>query len=157
MKKDEKVTEKPINTDDIRSKILQTKDLKIEPIFIEEWDQQLYIRSMTGRERDVFLKGYLVEDPEDEGKVIQNNENYSAQVLVLTICADPEGKERVFKDGDVELLGEKSGKVISKLWLAAQKLSGLSTEEQGEQLKNSEGVQDKDSGLDNASNLDSQQ
>ena len=39
---------------DIRSQILQAEDLPSEPVEIPEWGVSVFVRSMSGRDRDLF-------------------------------------------------------------------------------------------------------
>ena len=112
---------------DIRSKILQTKDLPIEPVEIPEWDVTVYVRMMSARDRDMF-EGQML-DLSERGKRL---DNFRARLAVFC-CVDKDGK-RIFKDGDIASLGEKSGEALNRIFTAASQLNKM-TEESVEDIK----------------------
>jgi len=82
--------------------ILKAADSKIEKLEVPEWGGHIFLKNMTGGERDAF-------------------------VLVRCIC-DEEGNT-VFTKKDIDALGKKSAKALDRCFAAAQKLNGLSAED----------------------------
>lgn len=107
---------------DIRSKILKAEDLPSEPVDVKEWGETVYVRSMSGRDRDMFESQML--DLSEKGKRL---DNFRARLAVFC-CVDAEGK-RIFKDSDIAALGEKSGRALDKVFEVASRLNKMSEEE----------------------------
>lgn len=85
--------------------ILAAKDTKLKgPVAVPEWGGDVYLRTISGSERDQF------EDAYSEQKM----KAFRARFLVLTL-ADDSG-ERLFGDDEIESLGKKSSVVINRLF-----------------------------------------
>jgi hypothetical protein len=94
---------------------------EIETEEVEVGAGKLMVRGLAASEREVFVK----ETSElGEGKALPN---LVVRLVSLTVI-DPETKERLFTEKDIEALGKKSSLVIDKLFNVAQKLSGLTEE-----------------------------
>jgi hypothetical protein len=79
---------------------------------------------MTGRQRDEFEASLM----ERRGKKqVVNTANVRAKLVARTVI-DEAGK-RLFTDGDVATLGEKSGAAIDRIYAVAARLSGISEED----------------------------
>jgi len=120
-----------------RNQILQVDDLKKELINVPEWNGQIYIRTLTGSERDAFEQSIIA----DKGKT--NLANIRARLCALAIC-DEKGK-RLFEDKDIVTLGSKSAVALDCVFSAVQKLNGIGEEEIEELAKNSKNTQTDDS------------
>ena len=119
----------------LRLQILEANDLPTEKVFVPEWtDQPLYIRSMSGKERDDFEQTLLSMN--DAGDRVQSIKNFRGQILARTLCEDKEGRIRIFTDADADALGEKSSAALDKCLEAAKRLSGISEKDQENILKN---------------------
>jgi hypothetical protein len=126
-----------------RDAILQAQDLPRELVSVPEWGGEVYVRALTGAERDAFEQSIV----EQKGKSTKMNlQNMRAKLVALTVV-DEEGK-RVFSDADAKLLGQKSALALNRVFEVAQKLSGLTPEDVEELTKNSESDQSEDSTLD---------
>lgn len=114
-----------------REDILKASDLNIEKVEVPEWAGSVWIRCMTGTERDAFeSEAYAVR-----GKNVEiNRDNFRARLLVR-VLADKDGK-RIFADQDVPALGGKSAKALDRLFAVAMRLNGLSREDMEELTKN---------------------
>ena len=122
-----------------RDAILQAEDLARELVEVPEWGGHLYIRALTGSERDAFESSVV----EQRGRSVKMNmRNIRAKLVALT-AVDEAGK-RFFSDADVKLLGGKSAAVLDRLFEIAQRLSGLRDEDVEELAKNLESDQDDD-------------
>jgi hypothetical protein len=85
--------------------ILAAKDSKIEgPIQVPEWGGDVYIRTISGSERDAFEDSYAE----------QKMKAFRVRFLVLTLCDD--SGERLFEDKEADDLGKKSSVVINRLF-----------------------------------------
>lgn len=115
-----------------RDAILQANDLKSEIVSVPEWGGEVYIRCMTGTERDAFESATI--DMRGKNDVHINLENARARLLSMTIC-DENGK-RMFSDADLLELGAKNSIVLDRLFGIAQRLSGLTKKDIRDLVKN---------------------
>ncbi len=114
-----------------REQILAAEDLKFEEVNVPEWGGKVRIKCMTGAERDAFEADIY----DVTGKDVQiNRNNFRAKLLARTIV-DEKGK-RLFSDGDIKALGEKSAKALDIVFEAAQRLNALTKADQDELTKN---------------------
>lgn len=113
----------------LRDKILEAEDLKREEVFVPEWGVTVYIRGMSGAERDAY-----------EHSIIENNKagklDYRGN-LIVRVAVDEQG-HRIFSDSDSELVGEKSAGALQRLFNVATRLNKMSDSDIGELAKNSE-------------------
>jgi len=95
-------------------------NLKIEAVSIAGMAEPVYVRAMTGRERDAFESSCF----QQRGKNRElNTENLRAKLLVRAICT--KDGERLFSDAEVSVLGDMPAAVLDELFTVAQRLSGL--------------------------------
>lgn len=109
--------------------ILGADDVVIESVPCPEWGGEVYVKSMTGAERDEFEKGLRRNGDLDLT-------NARARLLVRVIVN--QGGTRKFSDVQAPALGKKNAAVISRIYDVAARLSGLSDDEQAETEGNSE-------------------
>ena len=103
-----------------RESILQADDLPKELVDVPEWGGAVYVRSLTGAERDRFESGMI----EQRGKNQKMNlSNIRAKLAALTVC-DEEGK-RIFSSADIDELSKKSAAALDRIFAVARRLSGL--------------------------------
>lgn len=115
-----------------RDDILKASDIKIEAV--KAWGGTVYVKGMTGAERDKFESSIVTM----RGTVQSVNlVNVRAKLCVLTLC-DKAGV-RLFSDDDLPLLADKSADELQKVFVVAQKLSGI-TQADVEEL--AEGLRD---------------
>jgi hypothetical protein len=111
-----------------RDEILKANDIKTEKVKVPEWGGEVFIRTMTGTERDAFEQGIVKGQRADL-------HNIRAKLCALAI-ADKDGK-RLFTERDVTALGQKSAKALDRIFSKAQKLNGISPEDVEDMAKNS--------------------
>jgi hypothetical protein len=121
--------------------ILAEDDIEVEAVDIPEWHRKLWMRGLTGEERDAYESSRRqvrnMGTPQQE--LILINDNMRANLIVK--CLVDENRERIFTDRQAPALGQKNGKVLDRLFDVAARLSGL-TDEEAEQIEgNSEAVQ----------------
>jgi len=117
-----------------RDDILQADDIKRELVPVPEWGGDIYVKGMTGAERDKFEGSLVIMRGKDKQ---MNMSNIRAKLASMTIC-DENGK-RLFNENDVQALSQKSAAALQRVFEVAQKLSGISdedVEELAEELKN---------------------
>ena len=118
-----------------RDDILKAQDIKIELVEVPEWGGQVYVKGMTGTERDAF-ESSIVQTRGKNSSV--NMVNIRAKLAAQTIC--DEAGERLFSDADIRALGKKSANALQRVFDVAQKLSGITSddvEELAGELENS--------------------
>lgn len=113
----------------ILAAINAAKDIKTEKVNVPEWKTDVYLKVLSGTERDAFEAAYTD----------QRMQNFRVRFLVLTLC-DQEG-DRLFDDEQITLLGKRSSLVIARLFEAAWKLNMLSPEAADEAGESSGGGQ----------------
>ena len=113
---------------DIRSQILQAEDLPTESVEVPEWDATVYVRSMSARDRDMFESQMM--DLAEKGRRM---DNFRARLAVFC-CVDESGK-RIFKDGDIAALGEKSGRALDRVFEVASRLNKMTEDAIEEEKK----------------------
>jgi hypothetical protein len=106
-----------------RDSILEADDLPRESIEVPEWGGMIYVRTMTGTERDAF-ESTLVEGEGMNRK--QSLANFRARLVAIT--ATDEKGVRLFSDDDATRLGMKSSLAISRIFNVAQRLNGIGQE-----------------------------
>lgn len=110
--------------------ILECADLgSPEKVEIPEWNDHVYVRIMSGAERDQWeiLTTTLIKNPE----II----NVRAALCAMTIC-DKSG-QRLFTNDQIEKLGEKSAIPLDRVFAVAKRINKLSEEDIEELEKNS--------------------
>jgi len=111
--------------------ILGIKDLQVQEVEVPEWGGSVYVRGLTGAERDAFEASVV----EQRGKATKvNMVNMRAKLLVLTIC-DKDGMP-LFTHADIDELGKKSAVALQRLFDIASSLSGLSEKDAEDLVKN---------------------
>jgi hypothetical protein len=104
-----------------REEVIGAKDIKIERVDVPEWGGSIFVKGMSGTERD----HYEVEILSARGTDRQANfENLRAKLASLTVC-DQEG-HLLFTQDDIEALASKSSRALQRIFIVAQRLSGLS-------------------------------
>lgn len=121
-----------------RKKLLEKEPLKIEKVEFGDGDF-VYVRQMTGRERDRFERSMLREVEDKEGNVTYKRalEDFRAKLAVNTIC-DEKG-QNLLEPGDYERLSQNmSAAKLEYIVDAAQKLNKISEKDKEAMVKNSE-------------------
>jgi len=108
-----------------RDAILDANDLPVVRVPIPEWGGTVFIRTMTGGERDQFEAEWK-KNPTDDIR---------ARLAVATLC-DAEGT-LLFTPADVPLLSKKSSKALDRIFAASTAHSGLTDKDVEELRKNS--------------------
>lgn len=126
-----------------RESILKVSDIRKELVPVPEWGGDVYVRSLTAAERDNFEAGLIRQL---NGKQTINLQNARAKLAVMAIC--DETGARLFTDADMKELSSKSAGALQRVWIVAQRLSGITDSDMEELTKNSESGQPEDSSSD---------
>jgi len=114
-----------------QEQLASVSDLDVEEVQVPEWKGSIYLRPMTGRERDQFEV--------EHSKALRNGgikENFRSRFLAQVFC--DEHSKPIFESVDkgVDILGQRSSKVITRLFDRAWKISGFDEKEVDEFEKN---------------------
>ena len=100
-----------------KSKILTADDVKLEEVAVQEWGGSVFIKVLSGTDRDRFEDAYSTE----------KMKNFRARFLVMTLC-DEKG-ERLFTDDEMDALGKKSSVVLARIFEKAWSLNAFRNED----------------------------
>lgn len=118
-----------------REAILGQADRVVEAVDVPEWGGVVYVRSLTGAERDQFEASIVQRNGKDTRT---NLRNLRARLVVLAAC-DADGQP-IFKAEDAAALGAKNAAPLDRLFAAAQRLSGLRDNDVQEMAENFESI-----------------
>lgn len=104
-----------------RDQILQAEDLTKIEVQVPEWKGSVWVRMLTGKERDELESFW------DSAKKKGEFTDARATVASLTIC-DERG-ERLFSDKDIQVLGQKSSAALQRVFDEALKLNRLTKDD----------------------------
>lgn len=124
-----------------KSSILSQDDLKVEEVYVPEWDGWVGVRTLQANERDWFEASTVQRN----GKQITTNLQNIRARLCLLCMVNPETGERLFQPEDEFPLGGKSAAALDRIFTVAQRLNGLRDEDVDELAKNSNAGQSDDS------------
>lgn len=127
--------------------LLAKEKLQIEKVEFDDGDY-VFVRQMTGHERDAFEQSLLRKIRDKKGTVIsyeQATEDFRAKLAVLTVC--DEAGAPVLEQKDYILLSKNmSAKRLETIINKAQELNKISEEDKEELVKNFEvGLEDNSS------------
>ena len=133
-----------------RTAVLDAADTPIMPLDVPEWGGRLYLRTMTGTERDAW-ETELVQAAAgtDQAARIPNLRRVALSLLVRTMC-DHNGR-CLFSEADIPEINKKSASVIDKVFEVAQHLNGLTEDDVEGLAKNSPSGRPGNSGSDSPS------
>lgn len=124
----------------LRDKILGAEDRPFSDVPTPEWKAQgveaVRIITMASADRDEWEAAALIARAREQGT--NRLRNLRAE-LVVRCAVDPETGERIFKSEDVEALGQKSAKVLDRLFAAATALNAVTEADMKALEKNSVG------------------
>ena len=115
-----------------RDSILESKTHKTEQIDVPEWGGVVFVRTMSGEERDDFEASLVDAAGPDQKK---NFRNLRARLLVKTIV--DENGNRLFSDADAVPLGRQSAVILDRVFSISQRLNSLGQQDIEKLTKNS--------------------
>jgi hypothetical protein len=129
-----------------REALLQKADLKKEKVQLS--GGYVYVREMTGYEKDVWEKSMVKEKPSgNKLKPVEYEvdiEGFRAKLAVVTVC-DADGN-LIFKPTDVKTLNNViSASNLDRIIIVAQRLNAITENDKEEILKNSKADLEKSS------------
>lgn len=112
-----------------RDKILSVDDRVTETVDVPEWGGSVIVMRLSSTERDSW-ENWCAELREKWGRF--GVQNIRASLAVRSIV-DEKG-ERLFGDGEVEILGRKSGAALDRIFAVAGRISRI-TDRDVDELK----------------------
>jgi hypothetical protein len=121
-----------------RKELLTKATPKIEKVDLGN-DDFVYVKQMTGRERDNFEQSLLKKNKDSKGLVVsveQATEDFRAKLAVVTVC-NAEGKLE-FAPNDYAMLSQNMlADQLEKIVNVAQRLNAITQEDKEAIVKNS--------------------
>ncbi|MFA5935004.1 MAG: hypothetical protein WC827_03915 [Candidatus Paceibacterota bacterium] len=125
-----------------RKALLKKEELQVVQVNLGK-DEYVYVRQMTGRERDTFEQSLVKEVKDKEGNVTtydRSLQDFRAKLAVCTLCN--EKGESLLEPGDYEVLSmSMSAARLEKIVNEAQKINKISEEDKEALTKNLGGDQ----------------
>jgi len=137
-----------------RERLLAKETLKIEKVEFED-DDFVYVRQMTGRERDRFERSLLREVRDRKGTVTYEQAlgDFRAKLVVNVIC--DENGVNLLEPSDYDVLSaHMSAAKLELIVNRANDLNRISESDKEAMIKNSEPVQTGDVSSESAGSLD---
>lgn len=129
-----------------REDILNASDIEIESVEVPEWGGVVFVKGMTGTERDAFEASLAMPDRKPGEIATADLRDLRAKLCVQTMC--DEGGKLIFSDKDVEALGKKSAAALQHVFKVAQRLSGIGEDDLEDMKESLEGDPLEDSASD---------
>jgi hypothetical protein len=117
-----------------REDILNRDDLYKEKLDVPEWHCTLYVRTMTGAERN-WLRNVIIDDDANILPAYRLNSAIYPHLVAITACND-DGTS-IFTLSDVPALQKKSAVAIERIAEAAMRINRMRPDDREELAKNS--------------------
>ena len=125
-----------------KSKLLAKEKLEIVQVVLPNGDF-VYVRQMTGRDRDNFEQSLIKEVKNSKGVIDYERSlgDFRAKLAVITLC-DEKGALLLEPNDYVRLSQNMSARTLETIVNVAQELNKISEEDKEALVKNSDAVQD---------------
>ena len=136
-----------------RKSLLKKEVLEVVQVDLGK-EVHVFVRQMTGRERDTFEQSLLKEKKDDKGEVtgyVNSLQDFRAKLAVCTVC-DEKGNLLLEPTDYADLSMSMSAARLEKIVNTAQKLNKITEEDKDALTKNSVGVKDASSTSDSVEN-----
>lgn len=117
-----------------RAEILAADDIPRELVEVPEWGGSVYVRGLTAMERSEFenlmlgLENRRIKVGKSDDVTIQMDMRV-LRVRLSALCMVDEKGNRLFGDDEVEALGRKSADALNRIFVVAQRLSGMTSDD----------------------------
>jgi hypothetical protein len=101
--------------------ILKAEDLPKRRVEIPEWGGHVFVRELTGTERDEYEQRFVNVATGERRPNVPN-----MRAWLVTMCAIDDKGKRLFVNAQVDAVGSKSAGVLTRLFEVAADLNGLS-------------------------------
>ncbi len=110
-----------MNSEDLKKHILSRDDLKMEKMFIQEWDCDVWVKQLSGKQLDIW------EMARDD--INKKDGIVGLRAKIASYClADEEGK-LIFTEKDIKDLSEKSGAALGRIMAKCMTLNFISQDD----------------------------
>lgn len=118
-----------------KEQILAADDSKKELVQVPEWGGEVWVKCMSGSDRDTWEFSIFAErqKAEKEGRSF-SIPNFRARLVAATLCN--EKGERLFSNEEIVVLGNKSSAALESVFLAARRINKLRDEDVESLVKN---------------------
>jgi hypothetical protein len=124
-----------------KNDILAASDFATEEVYVPQWGGSVFVRTLSGRERDEFESSTVKMK---NGKQEPDMVNFRARFVAL--CVVDEQGQRLFKTrAEIDMLGSKSVAALQLLFNKAQELNSMSEDDVEELTSNFEAAPEEDS------------
>lgn len=128
--------------------LLEKEKLEVVKVNLGKGDF-VYVRQMTGRERDKFEQSLIKENKSAEGGYEKALDDFRAKLAVVTVC--DENGVLILQPGDYPTLSQNmSAARLEKIINKAQELNKISEEDKENLVKNSSAAPGDNSSSDSA-------
>ena len=118
----------------LRAAILAANDIDLEPVYVPQWKETVYVKTLSGTERERYLASITRTTGKGRHKDTEVlTIEATAKLLSRTLC-DQDGN-LLFTEKDVPALGKKSSLAMDLVSKVAAKLNGFGVEAE-EEAKN---------------------
>lgn len=100
-----------------KDQIVSADDAGRELVAVPEWGGEVYVKVMSGTERDDF-ESWCAKASKRENFV-------NLRAKLLSLCLVSENGSRLFSDNEMQSLGNKSGVVIARLYVKAREVNAF--------------------------------
>ena len=136
-----------------RMALLAKEKLETEKVEFENGDF-VYVRQMTGHERDMFEESMIRKNKDTKGNVLSMEtvlSDFRAKLASIVLC-DEDGKSLLDIKDYLTLSSNMSAKRLEAITNVAQRLNAITEQDKEEIVKNSVAGQPGDSNFDSAEN-----
>lgn len=137
-----------------RNSLLAKEKLEVEKVDLGN-NECVYVKQMTGRERDKFEQSLLKKIKDKKGQIVsveQATDDFRAKLAVVTVC-DENGNLLLNPDDYLVLSQHMSAARLEKIVNAAQRLNAITEEDKESLVKNLKAEPEEDSNSGSAENL----
>lgn len=111
-----------------RDEILAARDHTIEEVNVPEWGGIVYVRGVSGVQRDKFeLLSHQARQAGKKMGIEADPRGLLVKLVIASIC--DENGELVFTEQDAEALNEKSALALQRVYSVALRLSSFSEQD----------------------------
>jgi len=135
----------------LRDAILAKEDLPREKVPTDEWAPEVpfvYVQGLSAEARDAWEQSMTTQF---QGRIVPKSKVKNLRAAFVAKVLVDENGERLFKDNEADLLGNKSAAVLDRLWDKGRELSGMLTEEELAAANPSKGDQEEPTSSDSPS------
>lgn len=127
-----------------RDAILASDDLPRELVSVPEWGGDVFVRGLTGVERDMYESAAAAMV---DGDVVVIDDK-GARARLVGFCIVDDAGRRLFSEDDIVALAGKSAAALDRVYHVAARLSGIGSAGVSDAVGNSEAGQTGDSSSD---------